>query len=358
MAEPGHHLRALVALEGPELEVVRQSLAELGVTADPVTTGPEIEAALERRRYDVFVLDAILADGESGYDVLARVRSTPATRHAPVLLLTGGERDSLSIVRGLHAGSADYVAKPLAPPALRERLRAALASAARPAPPSASPVPFADANVCVSGAVFATTELAGQRFDIVHGPRGGIAAFLLDASAHGTTASLVTRALRADLRSRLEAGQSTAACIDALERAAASMANDVVPSVAVGLLRFGSEGGSVEWVGAGVPPLVVADGEGIRLVAAAPAPLGLGGDRPTSTWLDLRPGSTLVVASEALGERTLGARAATRFRGMVARYGASLARASATELRALVTENAELPAERMEAAALVVAALL
>ncbi len=341
-----HPPRALIALDGPELDLAERSLAALGVATDRAPTSTEVAEALAQRRYDVLLLDAVLADGGSGYDVLAQVRSSPATRDAPVLLFTSPERDSLSIVRGLHAGAADYVPKPVAPATLCERLLRALGAARSSAAPRTA-----------GGAVLARTDLAGATVEVVEDSSGRTSAFLLDASAHGTAASLVTRALRAELRSRLEAGRELHDCIVTLERAASAMANDLVPQVALGVLRFASDGRHVEWVGAGLPPLLVVEGGDVREIASAAAPLGLGSEAPAVQTLAASVGATFVISNDGLGASALGPRGSERFRSMVERYGVALARASATELRALVIENAELTGDRIDEAALVVAAV-
>lgn len=74
-------------------------------------------------------VDAVLLDSQmplmDGHEVLRRIRSNPATRTLPVILVTG-QSDIADRVRGLEAGASDYVVKPVAISELVARVRAQL----------------------------------------------------------------------------------------------------------------------------------------------------------------------------------------------------------------------------------------
>jgi putative two-component system response regulator len=57
----------------------------------------------------------------NGYEAIKILKADPATRHIPVIFLTG-KNDSDSEVDGLSLGAVDYVTKPFAPNLLRKRV--------------------------------------------------------------------------------------------------------------------------------------------------------------------------------------------------------------------------------------------
>jgi DNA-binding response OmpR family regulator len=73
-------------------------------------TAAEALAALERRLPDLLVLEIDLPDG-NGLELCERLRTSPATRALPILILTA--RSSIEEkVAGFQAGADDYVVKP------------------------------------------------------------------------------------------------------------------------------------------------------------------------------------------------------------------------------------------------------
>jgi two-component system phosphate regulon response regulator PhoB len=73
---------------------------------------------------DLILLDAMMP-GLSGFEVLRRLKSDPALRAVPVIMVTakGHERDVLS---GLRGGAVDYVVKPFSLKELAARVDLAL----------------------------------------------------------------------------------------------------------------------------------------------------------------------------------------------------------------------------------------
>jgi DNA-binding response OmpR family regulator len=104
----------------------RDSLAEgLRLEAwsvETAATGAEALSALDRRAFDLVVLDWMLPDHD-GIEILNHVRQRGA--HMPVLMLTA--RNSLNDrVIGLDSGADDYLPKPFAFAELLARCRALL----------------------------------------------------------------------------------------------------------------------------------------------------------------------------------------------------------------------------------------
>jgi len=85
---------------------------------------PDGAGALELARTanpDLILLD-IMMPGMDGYEVCAHLKANVATAHVPVIFITSlGDMDAER--RGLEAGAADYVSKPISAPIIRMRIR-------------------------------------------------------------------------------------------------------------------------------------------------------------------------------------------------------------------------------------------
>lgn len=90
--------------------------------------------AVEREKPDIIILDVMLP-GQSGLDVCRKVKSSPATRHIPVIMISA-KGEELDIVLGLELGADDYVSKPFSTKVLFSRIRAMLRRGKEPEKPS------------------------------------------------------------------------------------------------------------------------------------------------------------------------------------------------------------------------------
>ena len=61
----------------------------------------------------------------TGIDVIIRLRETPATQNMPVILISAGFQDDIT-VRGLPIGADAYIKKPFSPQELPTRVQAVL----------------------------------------------------------------------------------------------------------------------------------------------------------------------------------------------------------------------------------------
>lgn len=102
---------ALVVDDEPEmLEVVSFALTSQGFTVECARDAAEAWDMLERRPYDVVILDVVMP-GASGVALCERIRESLGI---PVILLTAlGAPEQR--VAGLEAGADDYVSKPFHP---------------------------------------------------------------------------------------------------------------------------------------------------------------------------------------------------------------------------------------------------
>lgn len=95
----------------------------LGAEGFDVITAADGEQALSRARSerpDLIVMD-IMMPRLDGYETCRRLKSDPATKNIPVLLLTARGREE-DRKRGMEAGADDYMTKPFSPNKLIARV--------------------------------------------------------------------------------------------------------------------------------------------------------------------------------------------------------------------------------------------
>ncbi|HEY9383314.1 MAG TPA: type II/IV secretion system protein [Gemmatimonadales bacterium] len=104
--------------------VMRDLLQRQGYTVVEARDGAQALDEVDRHNPDIVLLDLNLP-GVDGYSVLSQLRSRPATRQLPVIVLTAkGDEDNE--VRVLELGADDFLTKPFRAKALAARLESAL----------------------------------------------------------------------------------------------------------------------------------------------------------------------------------------------------------------------------------------
>lgn len=100
------------------------ALNSSGFEAEGFETPSALREAMDRELPELLLLDRMLPE-EDGLTVLKKLRSAPATRKLPVIMLTakGSELDK---VEGLDSGADDYIAKPFGTLELISRIKALL----------------------------------------------------------------------------------------------------------------------------------------------------------------------------------------------------------------------------------------
>lgn len=122
----------IVEDEADILELVRFNLERDGYETVSASSGEEALDLLRKRVPDAIVLDLMLP-GVDGFEVCRSVKSDPATRAVPVIMLTARSEDA-DVVAGLELGADDYILKPFRPRVLLARVKTVL----RRNPPAAA----------------------------------------------------------------------------------------------------------------------------------------------------------------------------------------------------------------------------
>jgi two-component system phosphate regulon response regulator PhoB len=105
-------------------EMLGYTLTREGFEFEEAADVDAARALIAKHKPDLVLLDWMLP-GVSGVDYARRMRSDPATRDIPIIMLTarGEEADR---VRGLDTGADDYITKPFSTSELLARIRAVM----------------------------------------------------------------------------------------------------------------------------------------------------------------------------------------------------------------------------------------
>ena len=112
----------LVEDDGNIREFVLYALNGQGFAAQGFEKPSQFYTALEKQKPELVLLDLMLPE-EDGLSVLRRLRTAPATRSIPVIILSAKDTE-FDKVLGLDAGADDYLPKPFGMLELFSRIRA------------------------------------------------------------------------------------------------------------------------------------------------------------------------------------------------------------------------------------------
>ena len=104
--------------------LLQYNLEKEGYEVRLAPDGEEALVAVDEQAPDLVVLDWMLPK-VSGVEVCRRLRSRPATRNLPVIMLTARAEET-DRIRGLDTGADDYLTKPFSMTELAARIRAVL----------------------------------------------------------------------------------------------------------------------------------------------------------------------------------------------------------------------------------------
>ncbi|MGD0836384.1 MAG: response regulator [Polyangia bacterium] len=137
-------MKKRILLVDDDKDLVASTKAVLEANGFEVTAehnGTDALQAVAAVRPDLIVLDVMMDTDAEGFTVAYKLESDPATRHIPVVLLTGfmdhlaQRRESFDFINGRDWPAAKLMQKPVAMPELLASIRELLAEAAarRPA---------------------------------------------------------------------------------------------------------------------------------------------------------------------------------------------------------------------------------
>lgn len=107
------------------VDLIRRWLETEGHTIIGARDGETALAAIVEHQPDLILLD-IMIPHPSGFEVCRRVKSDPATRHIPVLLMSGLQ-DPANWKRGLEVGAVELLRKPFDVEEVRAKVKLYLA---------------------------------------------------------------------------------------------------------------------------------------------------------------------------------------------------------------------------------------
>ncbi|NNE79705.1 MAG: phosphate regulon transcriptional regulator PhoB [Silicimonas sp.] len=121
---PANSTILIVEDEPSQREVLAYNLAAEGFSLSEAETGDDALILIDEVMPDVIILDWMLP-GVSGIEICRRIKTNPATRDIPVIMLTARSEET-DRVRGLETGADDYVLKPYSVKELIARVRTQL----------------------------------------------------------------------------------------------------------------------------------------------------------------------------------------------------------------------------------------
>jgi PleD family two-component response regulator len=106
------------------LELLEAYLADVHCQVVAAVDGEDALAKIESEKPDLILLDVMMPK-VSGFEICRQVKSNPATREIPVLMITS-LHETADIERGVDAGADDFLSKPVHKQILLTRVRSLL----------------------------------------------------------------------------------------------------------------------------------------------------------------------------------------------------------------------------------------
>jgi serine phosphatase RsbU (regulator of sigma subunit) len=121
---PDRPILLLVDDEPLNLDYLAQELEDLDLDIRTAASGQDALQMVAEQAPDMIFLD-IMMPGMNGFEVLQRLKSEPAWRHIPVVIISAAS-DLTQVVKGIELGADDFLPKPFEPVLLHARLNAGL----------------------------------------------------------------------------------------------------------------------------------------------------------------------------------------------------------------------------------------
>src|SRR5512138_1721335 len=106
------------------VDYLEQEIEDLDYDTASAVNGQDALDQVQADAPDLILLD-IMMPILDGFAVLERLKTNPATRDIPVIIISASH-DLHSVVRGIQLGAEDYLPKPFEPVLLRARISSSL----------------------------------------------------------------------------------------------------------------------------------------------------------------------------------------------------------------------------------------
>lgn len=123
-SEPGRGMVLAVDDNPLNRDLLARGLERQGHAYALAGSGPEALGMLAAGNFDVVLLDIMMPEMD-GFEVLSRIKSDPARKHIPVIMISALDQIE-SVVRCIEMGAEDYLPKPFDPVLLKARVGACL----------------------------------------------------------------------------------------------------------------------------------------------------------------------------------------------------------------------------------------
>jgi serine phosphatase RsbU (regulator of sigma subunit) len=222
---------------------------------------------------DLILLDVEMPEMD-GYEVCRLLKADPETRDIPVIFLTG-KTEAEDETRGFSVGAVDYIHKPFSPAVVKARVQTHLAlrdtreqlaqrlaaiqhelEMARKIQLSILPreVPRIE-GLEVAARYVPMTSVAGDFYDFIPVDEKRFGALVADVSGHGVPAALVASMLKIALAAQTPHASDPARVLAGLNQALCGKFE--THFVTAAYLFVDMEKGTIDYAGAGHPPLVL-----------------------------------------------------------------------------------------------------
>jgi phosphoserine phosphatase RsbU/P len=280
-----------------------------------------LELVKVRPTPELILLDVAMP-GMDGYEVCTRLKADPETRDIPVIFLTG-KTDSEDETHGFSVGAVDYIHKPFSPAVVQARVRTHLAlreareqlerqlseiqkelEMARKIQLTILPreVPAIE-GLEIAARYVPMTSVAGDFYDFLAVDEKRFGVLVADVSGHGVPAALVASMLKIALPAQAGNATDPARVLAGLNHALCGKFERHFVTAAY--LFVDTEKGTIDYAGAGHPPIVLYDRASRSARALQHNGLFLGmfpGGKYSSVRLPIAAGDRCVVYTDGIPE--------------------------------------------------------